>query len=182
MSNELVRLDSYTPEQLQIMSEQITNLRMKKYEEKLEQLDNVVKKQNEELSIVRAENESIRELEISRHITDKDRFGYVSQSDLGKKFDVSIGSGMMGKLLRIVGLAKQKQSTTEPMRFAILENYAKSIMYGGEYPSYQWNPERTINKIKIWLEGEGLLVTFFSKTTEKELHEYINELYEMYGN
>ena len=47
MSNELVRLDSYTPEQLQIMSEQITNLRMKKYEEKLEQLDNVVKKQNE---------------------------------------------------------------------------------------------------------------------------------------
>ena len=135
----------------------------------------------EKLSIIQEENQNIREMELKRHRIAAHRIGFVGLSDLGQSYAVSIGSKTMGKLLRIVGLAKTKQSKTEPMRSATLNDYAKSQMYG-DYPSYQWNPEKCIEKIDRWLEKEGIIDDFYAISDEKELMEYINELFEMYDN
>lgn len=143
------------------------------------QIKDEQEKLREELAITQEENENFREMELKRHRVTEHRFGFVGLSDLGQCYQVSIGSKTMGKLLRLAGLAKAKQSKTEPMRTATLNNYAKSIMYG-DYPTYQWNPEKCIEKIDRWLESEGRIDTFYSIEDEKELMEYINELYEIY--
>jgi len=135
---------------------------------------------SKELEITKLEHDNLRELELKRHYTTEDRFGYVSASDLGQKFDVSIGSKTMGTLLRIVGLAKQKQSKTEPLRTSVVNDYAKSLLYG-DFPTYQWNPEKCIKKINKWLDEHGELEAFYSISDEKELAEFIKKLASIYG-
>jgi len=135
---------------------------------------------SKELEITKLEHDNLRELELKRHYTTEDRFGYVSASDLGQKFDVSIGSKTMGTLLRIVGLAKQKQSKTEPLRTSVVNDYAKSLLYG-DFPTYQWNPEKCIKKINKWLDENGELEAFYSISDEKELAEFIKKLALKYG-
>lgn len=136
-------------------------------------------KQKEEILTMQKEHEGARDLEIKRHRVTENRYGYVSLSDLGQSYQVSIGSKTMGKLLRVVGLAKKKISRTEPLRSATLNNYSKSMMYG-EYPTYQWNPEKCIEKIDRWLESNNIIDEFYSIEDESELMEYINELHDLY--
>lgn len=135
---------------------------------------------NAELEEQRNKHNELRELELKRHYTTEDRFGYVSASDLGQKFDVSIGSKTIGTLLRIVGLAKQKQSKTEPMRSAVVDGFAKSMLYG-DFPTYQWNPEKCIKHINNWLNKHDELDKFYSISDEKELAEFIKNLASRYG-
>lgn len=146
---------------------------------KLVEVEDKLSKQSEKLSIVEEENKNLREVELKRHRVAEHRFGFVGLSDLGQSYEVSIGSKTMGKLLRLAGLAKTKQSKTEPLRSATLNNYAKSMMYG-DYPTYQWNPEKCIEKIDRWLDSQGLIDEFYSISDEKQLMEYINELFEQY--
>lgn len=157
----------------------IINNAMAKQNEQLYQMVKEIKenqeKQQEEMSIIKTENENLREIELKRHRVTEHRFGFVGLSDLGQSYEVSIGSKTMGKLLRLAGLAKKKQSRTEPMRSATLNDYAKSMMYG-DYPTYQWNPEKCIEKIDRWLEKEDLIDEFYSIANEKDLMEYINNL------
>lgn len=134
----------------------------------------------QDLSITKEETQKLREAEIKRHRVAEHRFGFVGLSDLGQSYEVSIGAITMGKLLRLAGLAKQKQSRTEPMRSATLNNYAKSQMYG-DYPTYQWNPEKCIEKVDRWLDEKGVIDEFYTIEDEKELTQYINKLYEKYG-
>lgn len=163
----------------------IINNAMAKQNEKLykmvAEIKNKQDKQVEKLSILEDENNNLREIELKRHRVTEHRFGFVGLSDLGQSWEVSIGSKTMGKLLRLAGLAKTKQSKTEPLRSATLNNYAKSMMYG-DYPTYQWNPEKCIEKIDRWLEKEELIDTFYAIEDEKALMEYINKLFEDYGN
>ena len=144
------------------------------------ELKNEQVKLKEEMAITRLENEGIREVQLKEHRVKEHRFGFVGLSDLGQSYLVSIGSKTMGNLLRLAGLAKKKQSKTEPVRTATLNNYAKSMMYG-DYPTYQWNPEKCIEKIDRWLEKEGLIDEFYAIEDEKKLMEYINNLFEIYN-
>lgn len=137
-------------------------------------------KMKEEMAIDRLENESLRKVQLKEHRVKEHRFGFVGLGDLGQIFTVSIGAKTIGKLLRIAGLAKINQTKTEPLRSAIVNNYAKSFMYG-DYPSYSWNPERCINKIERWLDKEGILDEFYAIEDEKKLMEYINNLFEIYN-
>ena len=79
----------------------------------------------------------------------------------------------MGILLRLSGIAKSKQSTTEPLAEMVRADYAKSqdTNWGGVI--WQWNSEKCIGKIDRWLEKEGLIDQFYSITDEKELMRYI---------
>lgn len=162
----------------------IINKAMAMQNEQLKNQMTELKKQQEmiskELEITKLEHDNLRELELKRHYTTEDRFGYVSANDLGQKFDVSIGSKTIGTLLRVVGLAKQKQSKTEPLRTAVVNGYAKSILYG-DFPTYQWNPEKCIKKINKWLDEHGELEAFYSISDEKELAEFIKKLASIYG-
>ena len=146
----------------------------------LQELKEDNEKLTETVEIVKAENESLRELEIKRHRVEENMYGYVSLSDLGQSFQVSIGSKTMGKLLRTVGLAKAKQSKTEPLRSAIVNDYAKSLMYG-DHVTYQWNPKKCIEKIDKWLNEMNLIDRFYAIEDENELADFIKWLEETYS-
>lgn len=121
------------------------------------------------------------ELERARHRKAENRYGYISLSDLGNQYKVSIGSKTMGTLLRLSGIAKSKQSTTEPLAEIVRSEYAKSqdTNWGGVI--WQWNSEKCIGKIDRWLEKEGLIDQFYSITDEKELMRYMQYLEENYS-
>lgn len=131
----------------------------------------------EEIAIAKEENEQLREMDLKKHRVTEHRYGFISLGDLGQMFDVSISSQRMGKLLRLVGIAMAGSSKTEPYRTAIQDGYAKSMMYG-DFPTYQYNPDKCIRKIERWLEKREKLEEFFSIPDEKELAKYIDELYE----
>lgn len=137
-------------------------------------------KQDEKLSITKQENSYIREMEVKRHRAEKHAWGFVSLGDLGQLYEVSIGSKTMGKLLRLAGIAQKASSITKPLRSAISSEFAKSRMYG-EYATYQYNPKKCIEKIDRWLDKESILEEFYSIDNEKELGDYINNLYDMYS-
>lgn len=168
-------------QELQIKMNEMIAIQQSKLNKSLRDLKGEQEKQAKKLEMVEREHEEARKLEIKRHRVTERGWGYVGLSDLGQSYEVSIGAKTMGKLLRLAGLAKKKQSRTEPMRSATLNDYAKSMMYGA-YPTYQWNPEKCIEKIDRWLEQTGVIDEFYSIDNEKELMEYINELYELYEN
>lgn len=175
-------------QELQVKMNEMIAMQQSKLNKSFRDLRGEQEQLKEKLSLVEEDNqkakreyEKAQELEFKRHRVAEHRFGYVGLSDLGQSYEVSIGAKTMGKLLRLAGLAKKKQSRTEPMRSATLNDYAKSMMYGA-HPTYQWNPEKCIEKIDRWLEQIGVIDEFYSIDNEKELMEYINELYELYGN
>lgn len=184
MSMELSKfnqfMDSMDEQQLDLMFNKILAIKLRNQEREIKELKNEQEQLKEEVAINKLEQEKQIELERKRHYTTEDRYGYVSLNDLGQKFDVSIGSKTMGKLLRVVGLAKQKQSKTEPMRSAVVNDFAKSMLYG-DFPTYQWNPEKCINKINKWLDSKGLIDEFYSIADEDKLKDYINSLADRYG-
>jgi len=133
-----------------------------------------------EVEIMKSENETLRELEIKRHRAEEHKYGYISLSDLGQCYQISIGAKTMGKLLRLAGIAKAKQSKTEPLRSCILDGTAKSTMYG-DFPTYYWNPDKCIKKIDEWMNGIGVVDKFYAIENEKELIKFINNLEQNYG-
>jgi hypothetical protein len=169
---DMMELSNYIP---QIMDElRLNATRIEELSTGQEEIKREVEKQ---LEIER----SRFELEKARHRVEEHRFGFVSLNDLGQIYNVSIGSKTIGKLLRLAGLAKDKQSKTEPLRSSIMSNYAKSVMYG-DFPTYQWNPEKCIKKIDEWLMEMSIIDEFYSIEDERKLTEYINGLYERYGD
>lgn len=168
-------------QQLQVKMNEMIVMQQGQLNETLVSIQDEQKRQSVRLENVQKDHEDSRDLEIKRHRVEEHRFGFVSLNDLGQCYQVSVGAKTMGKLLRIVGLAKKKQSRTEPLRSATLNDYAKSKMYGNR-PTYQWNPEKTIEKIDRWLDDKEIIDTFYGIEDEKELMEYINDLFEQYGN
>lgn len=173
-------VSSMNDEQLQVMMNKIMQAQISRQDRKLMEMQEDVEILKEKINISTELTQAQLELERKKHRVTESRYGFVSASDLGQKFQVSIGSITIGKLLRLVGLAKSKQSKTEPLRSAIVNGYAKSIMYG-DYPNYQWNPEKVISKIEKWLDKKDVLDEFYAIEDENKLKEYINILNEKYG-
>ncbi len=168
-------------QELQVKMNEMITMQQNALNKSLRDLKGEQERQGTKLELVQKDYQKAIDVEIKRHRVAEHRFGFVGLSDLGQSYEVSIGAKTMGKLLRMAGLAKKKQSKTEPMRSATLNDYAKSMMYG-DYPTYQWNPEKCIEKIDVWLEDKGFIDEFYSIAEEKELMEYINNLFESYGN
>jgi len=175
--NELIG-DDFDKQQLiinQVLSRQneILNKKLREMSDRVDKVEETQVQENEKTN-------QLREMELKRHRVTEDRFGYVSLNDLGQKFEVSIGSKTMGQLLRLVGLAKTKQSKTEPYRQSTVDDYAKSILYGN-FPTYQWNPERCIKRIDRWLTDNGYIEKFYLITDEEELMRFIQDLAKEFG-
>ena len=180
MSKELKIIENNMSfSELQNQMNQIMVIQQNQLHKMITELKDGQKKIEEKMEIRDLEEESLREVILKDHRVKEHRYGFVGLGDLGQIFTVSIGSITMGKLLRLAGLAKTKQTKTEPLRSAIINNYAKSFMYG-DYPSYQWNPARCIEKIERWLDKEGILDEFYAIGDEKELTKYIGDLYAKY--
>ncbi len=185
MSNNLVSINNYiqslNPAELEMIQKQIYEIQFSQIKQALRNVEDEVTKLKESREIDKEIQEKQLELERARHRKAENRFGHISLSDLGNQYKVSIGSKTMGILLRLAGIAKSKQSTTEPLAEMVRADFAKSqdTNWGGII--WQWNSERCIGKIDRWLEKEGLIDQFYSITDEKELMRYIQYLEENYS-
>lgn len=185
MSNNLVAVNNYiqslNPAELEMIQKQIYEIQFSQIKQALRDVEDEVIKLKESREIDKEIQEKQLELERARHRKAENRFGHISLSDLGNQYKVSIGSKTMGILLRLSGIAKSKQSTTEPLAEMVRADYAKSqdTNWGGVI--WQWNSEKCIGKVDRWLEKEGLIDQFYSITDEKELMRYIQYLEENYN-
>ncbi len=183
--NQLIKanINEMSFEEIQMLQTQIMNRQMLLVQNRIEELQNSFNRaeieRKQELERIKNEAHTQLELERKRHRIEEHRYGFVSLGDLGQCYRVSIGSVTMGKLLRMVGMAKEKQSKTEPYRECISSGCSKSDTYGDNV-TYKWNPEKCIPKIDKWLETEGLIDEFYSFDEEKKLHKFITELAEKY--
>ena len=185
MSNELATIENFedivnnfgelSDTQLDAIQDKINEARFIKISNELRKVNNRLDKMEEQREIDSNMSQAQLDLEIKRHRVEEHRYGYVSLSDLGQCYQVSIGAKTVGKLLRLAGLAKAKQSKTEPLRSALVDKTAKSIMYG-DIPTYQWNPERCIEKIDKWLNDIEVIDKFYAIESEKKLTKFITEL------
>lgn len=169
MSNQIIVQKEKT--KFELIQDQINHLMQ---EQMLEMRKSQIQTE-QKLETYIEKTEQVREMELKRHRVEEHRYGFVSLSDLGQMFTVSIGSKTTGKLLRLAGLANKKQSKTEPYRKFIVNGFAKSEMYG-DFANYKWNPEKCISKIEDWLNESKYLEKFYSIDDENELMEYIKEL------
>ena len=164
--------------QLDMVQKKIYAMQIQKLDRALTEVTEKVNMLEQAREIDKEMYEKTLELERKRHYVTESRYGFVGLSDLGKEFDVTIGAKTMGSLLRIAGVAKAKQSITEPYAELIRQGYAKSqdTKWGGVV--WQWNPEKCKAKIINWLEKNDLLDTFLSIPSEKDLMKFIQELEE----
>lgn len=168
-------------QQLEMIQKKIYEMQFKRLDRALSEVADQVNKLEEARKIDKEMSEKQLELERARHRKAENRFGFISLSDLGNQFTVSIGSKTMGVLLRLAGIAKAKQSVTEPMAEMVRADYAKSqdTQWGGII--WQWNSEKCIEKIDKWLEKNNIIDEFYSITNEKELMKYIKYLEDIYS-
>lgn len=167
--------------QLDMVQKKIYAMQIQKLDRALSEVTEKVNMLEQTIEIEKEMHEKSLELERKRHRVTENRFGFIGLSDLGKQFTVTIGSKTMGALLRVVGIAKAKQSVTEPYAELVRQGYAKSqdTQWGGVV--WQWNPEKCITKIEKWLDKKNLIDTFYSIDNEKDLMKFIQELEESYS-
>ena len=180
--NELTNIvEGMDENQINLLQEKIYDMKFRRLNKALMQVADQVSKLSEARQIDKDMQEKQLELERARHRKAENRYGYISLSDLGNQFTVAIGSKTMGTVLRLAGIAKAKQSVTEPRAESIRDDYAKSqdTPWGGII--WQWNSERCIEKIDRWLKREEIIDQFYSFTDERELMTYIKHLEDTYN-
>lgn len=191
MTNEIMRLDeldSFIEQldqpQLDMIQKKIYQMQLASLTQALVNVSDKVEKLEQARELDKEIQEKQLELERKRHRIAEHRFGYIGLSDLGKQFNVTIGAKTMGALLRIAGVAKAKQSTTEPYAEMVRDGYAKTVdtTFGNTiYKTYQWNSEKCISKIERWLEKHDHIDQFYSIDNEKDLMKFIQDLEEKYS-
>jgi|GEM_PF-1877608 len=184
MSNELanININSLTVEQLSALNMQIVAKIVQEANMNAAEALQLSKANQIELEQAKLEHKKQLEMEIARHRVTESKFGFVSLTDLGLKFQVSIGPKVFGKLLRVVGICHPKSKQTIPFRKMIDEGFAETDdrydVHGKM--NYRYNPEKCIKKIDRWLTDHGRLDEFYSATNEKERAEFIGWLYQQY--
>lgn len=168
-------LENISDEELSVLSDRLVLEKMNRMSKKLETLETKLEETNANVEKMRIENTELVELERKRHRLEEHRYGYVTATQLGQGYAVTIGSQSMGKLLKMAGLAKV-QGRTEPLMSAIQSDYAKVVQYG-DHIGYNWNPERCVKKIDKWLNKKGIIDDFYAIEDEAELIGYISQLY-----
>jgi hypothetical protein len=184
----LDELDSFIEQldqpQLDMIQKKIYQIQLSSLTQALVNVADKVDKLEQARELDKEIQEKQLELERKRHRLAEHRFGYIGLSDLGKQFNVTIGAKTMGALLRIAGIAKAKQSTTEPYAEMVRDGYAKTVdtTFGSVmYKTYQWNSEKCISKIERWLEKHDHIDQFYSIDNEKDLMKFIQDLEERYS-
>lgn len=182
MDNLEMLLNNCNEDQLAMMQSLIINRQMADISKRMGSLEAQVTEQADGLVKLRKEHELSKtlseeqlELERKRHRRAEDLNGFKSQRDLGFCYSVSVGSKSMGMLLKMSGIATKNNRTT-PTSYSIKFGYAKSLMYG-DYPTFQYNPDKCIKKIDRWLEDKGLINEFYSYNNEVDLQKFISGLF-----
>lgn len=193
MSNDLQVRDNWDISQLSdsemdLIQQKINQRKISQISKDLEEVKSGLSKINEKVDIqseefsnkfddLQADNERKLKVAITTYRVDKNKWGFESQSDFGNRFRVSIGSQIVGRLFRIVGLAKSsKTGCTEPYREAINAGKASTDIVRG-FEVHRWHHEKCVNHIEKWLKDHDLLEEFYSFDKEKDLQKFITDLF-----
>jgi glutathione peroxidase-family protein len=183
--NDLINLDDNDFEGLQAMCNQITNQQLVLLNNKLKQFQDAQLKTEQKVDILQEEFLQTKEMMVSNmRVTDRVE-KFINQNDFGSNFRVKIGSGTVGKLFKVVGIAKVSTRNTEPYQSLVASGYSVTDKYidkitGEEHRCYKWNYKKCLEKIENWLTSHELLEQFYSICTEKEMLKFINNLYDLY--
>ena len=133
------------------------------------------------------DNESIRKaLEKQAKLTEsKNQKEYVTQSQFGERFNSKIGAKTVGRLFKIIGLAKKANRKTIPYQQFVPE-YAVNIINNDnekEYAIfYKWNYSKCSRFVNQWLLDHDYHDMFYSITEKEALIKFIDALYDKYIN
>lgn len=133
------------------------------------------------------DNKQIQEALKNQSLLTKRKHGskFVSQGDFGERFNNKIGSKTIGKLFKIVGLAKKSCDKTMPYQ-EFVPKYAVNIINNErEIPYeiyYKWNYELCSSLINKWLLNHDYIGQFYSLTEKEEIKKFIDQLYDKYIN
>lgn len=187
--NKLMQVSGMSDVELQSISESmvaqflvVSNERMKRMESELKSIVDRIEKNDQsvqnEIQSIKDEQQKVLDVAINSMRVNQPKYDYVRQGEFGRFFDVSIGSGYVGKLFRIVGLAQKGKSRTIPYRSKIPQ-YAK-VITSKEFESYVWHFNKCMDAIDEWLKKHGYYTEFYSIETEKEMYDFINDLHMQY--
>jgi hypothetical protein len=187
---EKFNVSDMSDDELDFVQQQLFNRKIKLLSDKVENIENLVNRALQKVGIVETElnnkiedlhtdNDKKLEVTINQMRVDKNKWGFGSQSDFGIRFRVSIGSKTVGKLFKVIGIAKISKGKTEPKREAIMSGKATTEIING-YESVRWHHEKCLKTLEKWLLEHDLLEEFYSIDKEKELMQFINDLYDKY--
>ena len=194
--NELVKINNsldisnMDDQDIDILYQQIVQRKMNNMLARQEQLENKMLKLQEKVDIkqtelenkiddIKIDNEKKLEVTINTYRVDKNKWGFESQADFGNRFRVSIGSRTVGKLFKVIGIAKKSKKKTEATRDAINSGKATTEIVKG-YETFRWHHEKCIKQLEKWLLDHDLLEEFYSIDKENELQIFIHNLYDKY--
>lgn len=179
MDNEIISFENKSNEELAIIESQLVNARIKKLENESKKMKLEIDNKINDLSInqkrIIDDNEKKLEVQINSMRVKSLQCGYMTQSDFGNSFTISLGPKIVGKLFKVIGLAQNK-NVTKPYRYFV-PKYAKS-MANETYSTFIWNYENCLIFLEQWLIENGYYEMFYSKETEKDLEDFIDELYD----
>jgi len=133
------------------------------------------------------DNESIRKaLEKQAILVEtKNKDNYLTQSEFGTRFNNKIGAKYIGKLLKIVGLAKKSYGRTVPYQ-EFVPKYATNIINNDREVDYdifyKWNYNNCSKYINQWLLDNDYHDKFYGIIDKEELIKFIDSLYDKYIN
>ena len=193
--NELVKINSLDISKLDdqdvdIIYQQIMQRKFNNMLARQEQMEDSMKKLEARIDINQTElenriedmeidNEKKLEVTINTYRVDKNKWGFESQADFGNRFRVSIGSKTVGKLFKVIGIAKKSKKKTEPTRDVINSGKSTTEIVKG-YETFRWHHEKCIKQLEKWLLEHDLLEEFYSIDKENDLQIFINSLYDTY--
>lgn len=141
-----------------------------------------IEKYNKQLSKIQSalDNKEIKTaLENQAKLTESKK-KMMTQADFGAKFNNKIGAKNIGKLFKIVGLAKKSLKNTVPYEKYCPKYAVTDINNKTGIASYLWNYRDCLKMIDYWLEDNGHYDEFYALTTKKDLQEFINIMYTKY--
>jgi len=171
---DIINIDNLNDKELELLQTKLILKKQSFLEQQIKKTQEQLLIQDAKIEIMEQNKENEIQLAIHSLRVQEGRYDYVTLKDFGKNFTTSIGSKTIGKLLRIVGLAQQK-NTTEPYRHHI-PKYARHRSLG-KYSTVDWHYENCITQIENWLRDRNLFEKFYSIENEKKLQEFINDLY-----
>jgi len=193
--NELVKINSLDISKLDdqdvdIIYQQIMQRKFNNMLARQEQMEDSMKKLEARIDInqtelenriedMKIDNEKKLEVTINTYRVDKNKWGFESQADFGNRFRVSIGSKTVGKLFKVIGIAKKSKKKTEPTRDVINSGKSTTEIVKG-YETFRWHHEKCIKQLEKWLLEHDLLEEFYSIDKENDLQIFINSLYDTY--
>jgi len=191
--NDLIISENMSNEELELIVTQVLQLQIKRVKEELKEVkdelfklkkEKEIDNENINLKIDKIANEVEKKTEVAINSMrlGNQKYEYVSQNDFGASFRVKIGAQMVGKLFKVIGLAKPSKGRTEPF-INLIPTYAISDpiqTQWGEKINYRWHYKNCLRKLEEWLESHGCKEEFYSIDNERKMTRFINELYETY--